>query len=226
MVVIFNYFMVPPTAKHRVLFYGILGALVMRGLFIWLGTMLLSRFEWILYVFGAMLLFTGIRMLFKHDEEFEGEQNRVVKLVRRFIPLTHDYDGTRFFTQVDSRRVATPLLLVLILVEFTDLIFAVDSIPAIFGITRDPFIIYTSNVFAILGLRAMYFLLAALLPRFRYLKHGLSAVLVFIGARMLSDDVLHVPTAAALLAVVAILAIAVAASMLAGAGKGSGEDAP
>src|SRR5919204_1246260 len=161
MVVIFDYFAVPAMCQHRVLFYGILGALVMRGLFIGVGALLLSRFDWILYVFGALLLVTGVRMMFKHDEEFVGDENRLVPLVRQLLPMTSGYHGKFFFANVRGRRVATPLLLVLILVEFTDLVFAVDSIPAIFGITRDPFIVFTSNIFAILGLRSMYFLLAA-----------------------------------------------------------------
>lgn len=192
MVVIFNYFAVPSECQHRVLFYGILGALVMRGLFIGLGAVLLARFDWILYVFGAMLLITGIRMLFKHDEEFEGEQNRIVKLVRRFVPMAPALHGKYFTVRVDGRLLATPLLLVLILVEFTDLIFAVDSIPAIFGITRDPFLVFTSNIFAVLGLRSMYFLLAAVIERFHLLKYGLAVILSFIGIKMLGERWFHV----------------------------------
>jgi tellurite resistance protein TerC len=214
MVVIFNYFAVPATAQHRVLFYGILGALVMRGLFIGLGALLLSRFEWILYVFGAMLLFTGIRMLFKQDEEFEGEQNKVVRLVRRYIPMTTSYSGTSFFVSDNGKRVATPLLLVLILVEFTDLIFAVDSIPAIFGITRDPFLVFTSNIFAILGLRSMYFLLAAVIEQFWLLKYGLAIILSFIGVKMLGEKFYHVDILLSLGIVLGTLARSIAASMI------------
>jgi tellurite resistance protein TerC len=214
MVVIFDYFAVPAICQHRVLFYGILGALVMRGLFIGLGALLLSRFEWILYVFGALLLVTGIRMLFKHDEEFVGEDNRIVRLVRRFVPMTADYKGKHFFTNVDGRRVATPLLLVLILVEFTDLIFAVDSIPAIFGITRDPFIVFTSNIFAILGLRSMYFLLAAVVERFYLLKYGLALILSFIGVKMLGERFFHIDILASLAIVLGTLALAIGASMI------------
>ncbi len=177
MVLIFEYFRVPKTCQHRVLFYGILGALVMRGLFIGLGAVLVARFEWILYIFGAFLVITGIRMAVKQDEEFNGEENPVVKLVRRFIPMTPSYHGKHFFVVENGRRLATPLLLVLILVEFTDLIFAVDSIPAIFGVTQDPFIVFTSNIFAILGLRSLFFILAGLVERFRYLKVGLAVVL-------------------------------------------------
>jgi|SRR5687767_6317098 tellurite resistance protein TerC len=214
MVVIFNYFRVPAESQHRVLFYGILGALVMRGLFIGIGAFLLSRFEWILYVFGAMLLFTGIRMMFKHDEEFEGDQNRIVKFVRARVPMTEQYHGTKFFTHVDGRRIATPLLLVLVLVEFTDLIFAVDSIPAIFGITRDPFIVFTSNIFAILGLRSMYFLLAAVIEQFYLLKYGLAIILAFIGVKMLGESLFHVPILLSLGIVLGTLALSILASKI------------
>jgi len=214
MVVIFNYFRVPAESQHRVLFYGILGALVMRGLFIGLGAFLLARFEWILYVFGALLLVTGVRMMFKQDEEFDGENNSVVKLVRRRVPMTADYAGTHFFVRVDGRRVATPLFLVLVLVEFTDLIFAVDSIPAIFGITRDPFIVFTSNIFAILGLRSMYFLLAAVVEKFYLLKYGLAIILSFIGVKMLGEKLFHVPILLSLGIVIGTLVLSVIASMI------------
>jgi tellurite resistance protein TerC len=214
MVVIFNYFAVPAMCQHRVLFYGILGALVMRGLFIGLGTALLARFEWILYVFGAMLLITGVRMMFKHDEEFEGEKNPIVRLVRRFVPMTTKYDGKLFFTIENGKRIATPLLLVLILVEFTDLVFAVDSIPAIFGITRDPFLVFTSNIFAVLGLRSMYFLLAAVIERFYLLKYGLAVILSFIGVKMLGERWFHIDVAASLAVVLGTLSLAVAASLM------------
>jgi tellurite resistance protein TerC len=214
MVVIFEYFRVPASCQHRVLFYGILGALVMRGLFIGLGALLLSRFEWILYVFGAMLLVTGIRMMFKHDEEFDGENNRIVKLVRRFIPMTSEYHGKHFFVEQGGRRVATPLLLVLVLVEFTDLIFAVDSIPAIFGITREPFIVFTSNIFAILGLRSMYFLLAAVVDRFYLLKYGLAVILSFIGVKMLLEGLVHIDIMISLAAVLGTLVLSIVASLI------------
>jgi tellurite resistance protein TerC len=213
-IVIFEYFRVPAIAQHRVLFYGILGAIVMRGIFIGLGAFLLARFEWILYVFGAMLLLTGIRMMFKQDEEFEGDQNKVVKLVRRYVPLTNRYDGTRFFTLENGKRIATPLFLVLVLVEFTDLIFAVDSIPAIFGITRDPFIVFTSNIFAILGLRSMFFLLAAVVEKFYLLKYGLAIILSFIGVKMLIEGVYHIPIMMSLAIVLGTLATSIAASMV------------
>jgi tellurite resistance protein TerC len=213
MVVIFNYFAVPAASQHRVLFYGILGALIMRGLFIGLGAVLLARFEWILYVFGAMLLFTGIRMMFKHDEQFEGDKNPIVRLVRRWVPMTTRYDGSKFTVIENGKRVATPLLLVLILVEFTDLIFAVDSIPAIFGITRDPFIVFTSNIFALLGLRSMYFLLAAVIEKFYLLKYGLALILSFIGVKMLGESFFHIDILVSLGVVLGTLAVSILASL-------------
>ena len=214
MVVIFNYFRVPAESQHRVLFYGILGALVMRGVFIGAGAFLIERFHWILYVFGAMLVITGVRMLFKQDEEFDGEKNRVVKLVRRHVPLTMDFAGNKFFVQANGRNVATPLFLVLVLVEFTDLIFAVDSIPAIFVITTDPFIVFTSNIFAILGLRSMYFLLAAVVEKFYLLKYGLALILTFIGVKMLIESFYHIPIGISLAVVLGTLALSIAASMM------------
>ena len=213
-IVIFDYFRVPAIAQHRVLFYGILGAIIMRGIFIGIGAFLLARFHWILYVFGAMLLITGIRMMFKQDEEFEGDQNKIVKLVRRYVPLTNRYDGTKFFTVENGVRIATPLFLVLVLVEFTDLIFAVDSIPAIFGITRDPFIVFTSNIFAILGLRSMFFLLAAVVEKFYLLKYGLAIILSFIGVKMLIESWYHIPIMVSLAIVLGTLALSIAASMV------------
>ena len=212
--VIFNYFAVPAMCQHRVLFYGILGALIMRGVFIGLGSVLLARFEWILYVFGAVLLITGVRMMFKHDEEFVGEQNRVVRLVRRFVRLTPKYHSTNFFVVADGRRLATPLFLVLILVEFTDLVFAVDSIPAIFGITRDPFLVFTSNIFAVLGLRSMYFLVASVIERYYLLKYGLAVILSFIGVKMLVEHWVHIEIMASLSVVLATLTVSVAASLI------------
>ena len=182
---IFTYFRVPLEYQHRVLFWGILGALVMRGVMILSGAELIERFHWIMYVFGAFLLFTGIKMLFAGDEEVEPEKNIVIRLARKIYPITTEYDGQHFFTLLNGRRALTPLALCLIMVETTDLIFAVDSIPAIFGITTEAFIVFTSNVFAILGLRSLYFVLVGLLRHFRYLKHGMALVLVFIGFKML-----------------------------------------
>ena len=182
---IFSYFRVPLEYQHRVLFWGILGALVMRGAMILGGAGLIHQFDWILYIFGAFLLFSGIKMLFVGDEEMKPEKNIVVRLARRIYPVTTQFVGQRFFTQLEGRRALTPLALCLIMVETTDLIFAVDSIPAIFGITTEPFIVFTSNVFAILGLRSLYFLLVGLLQHFCYLKYGLALVLGFIGFKML-----------------------------------------
>jgi tellurite resistance protein TerC len=213
-VLIFEYFRVPKNCQHRVLFYGILGALVMRGIFIGLGAVLIARFSWILYVFGAMLVITGIRMAIKRDEEFRGEENAVVRLVRRFIPMTASYNGKHFFVVEAGRRLATPLLLVLILVEFTDLIFAVDSIPAIFGVTTDPFIVFTSNIFAILGLRSLYFLLAAVVDRFYLLKYGLAVILTFVGVKMLGERFFHISIGLSLSIILSVLALSVIASVV------------
>lgn len=182
---VFSYFRVPAQFQHRVLFWGVLGALVMRITMIFLGATLVNRFHWILYVFGAFLVYTGIKMFRQSDGATNPEDNPVVRFVTKFIPITRHYEGENFFTTVDGRRMGTLLLLVLIIVEVTDLVFAVDSIPAIFGITTDPFIVYTSNVFAILGLRSLYFLLAGVVEKFHLLKYGLATVLAFIGVKML-----------------------------------------
>jgi tellurite resistance protein TerC len=213
-VLIFRYFAVPAQFQHRVLFWGILGALIMRGLFIGLGAALLARFDWIFYIFGALLVFTGIRMAVKQDEEFDGEQNPVVKLVRRFLPLTAGYRGKHFFAMEGGRRSATPLLLVLVLVEVTDLIFAIDSIPAIFGITRDPFLVFTSNIFAVLGLRSLFFLLASVVTKFHLLKYGLAVILTFVGAKMLVEQWIHIPILLSLGVVVGVLGASIGASLL------------
>jgi tellurite resistance protein TerC len=217
-VVIFGFFRVPPRYQHRVLFWGILGALVMRGAMIAAGAYLIEHFHWIIYVFGAFLVFTGIRMAREQAHDLETETNPVIRLVRRLVPVTAAFHGQRFFVKQLVRDrltwVATPLFVVLVLVETTDLIFAVDSIPAIFAVTNDPFIVYTSNVFAILGLRALYFLLADVIHRFHYLKIGLSVVLVFVGTKMLASDVYEVPVAASLAVIVFVLGIAMAASLI------------
>ncbi len=212
-VMIFSYFSVPDKYQHRVLFWGILGALVMRGMFIAVGTILISRFSWVMYIFGAFLIFTGIRMAFEHDEEFDAEKNIVMRSARRFLRVTNRYDGQRFFTMENGMKVATPLLLVLILVEFVDLVFAVDSIPAIFAVTTDPFLVYTSNVFAILGLRSMYFLLSGIVHKFVYLKYGLSVILTFVGVKMVIVDFYHVPILLSLVVIIATLAISIAISL-------------
>ena len=212
-VLIFQYFAVPAQFQHRVLFWGILGALMMRGLFIGLGAALLARFGWIIYLFGALLVVTGIRMAVKQDEEFDGEQNAVVRLVRRVLPVTATYRGKNFFVREAGRRNATPLLLVLVLVEATDLIFAIDSIPAIFGITRDPFLVFTSNIFAVLGLRSLFFLLATVVTKFHLLKYGLAVILTFVGAKMLAEHWIHIPIMVSLGIVLGVLAASIAASL-------------
>ena len=212
--VIFSYFAVPPLYQHRVLFWGILGALVLRAIFIGTGTALLANFHWMIYIFGGFLVFTGIKLLFAGEEKIEPEKNPAVRLVRRFINVTPDYQGQRFFIRKDGTLWATPLLLVLVVVETTDVIFAVDSIPAIFGITLDPFIVYTSNVFAILGLRALFFLLAGVMDMFRYLKVGLSFVLCFVGAKMMIVDFYKISIGVSLGVVAGILGISILASFL------------
>jgi tellurite resistance protein TerC len=213
-VLIFDYFRVPRVCQHRVLFYGILGALVMRGLFIGVGAILIAKFHWILYVFGGMLVITGVRMAFRGDEEFNGEQNPVVRFVRRLLPMSQEFHGKHFFTVEAGQRVATPLLLVLVLVEVTDLIFAVDSIPAIFGVTRDPFLVFTSNIFAILGLRSLYFLLAAVVDRFYLLKYGLAVILTFVGVKMLGERWFEVDILPSLAIILGVLAAAIVGSMI------------
>jgi tellurite resistance protein TerC len=212
--VIFSYFAVPPIYQHRVLFWGILGALVLRAVFIATGAALLANFHWMIYVFGGFLIFTGIKLLFVGEEKIEPEKNPAVRLVRRFMKITPDYHGQRFFIRIDGKLWATPLFLVLVVVETTDVIFAVDSIPAIFAITLDPFIVYTSNVFAILGLRALFFLLAGVMEMFRYLRVGLAFVLCFVGAKMLIAEFYKVPIGISLGVVGGILLISILASML------------
>jgi tellurite resistance protein TerC len=213
-VVIFTYFAVPAMYQHRVLFWGILGALIMRGTLIVIGTALLEEFHWIIYVFGAFLIFTGIRMAIERNEEAHPEKNPVIKLLRRIMPVTENYEGDHFFVRRMGRLMATPLFLVLLVVETTDLIFAVDSIPAIFAVTNDPFIVYTSNVCAILGLRSLYFLLAGVVDKFHYLKLGLSAVLVFVGIKMVLADIYKIPIGLSLAVIASILTVSVIASIL------------
>ncbi len=194
-ILIFGYFRVPQELQHRVLFWGILGALLMRGAMIGAGAILLAQFHWIIYLFGAFLVYTGFKMAFGGGSDIEPEQNPVIRMVRRFVPLTTKFHGEQFFVQEAIepggalRRVATPLFVVLVLVETTDVVFAVDSIPAIFGVTRNPFLVYTSNVFAILGLRSLYFVLANVIGKFHLLKYGLSVVLAFVGVKMLLSEV-------------------------------------
>ncbi len=211
---IFGMFAVPAAYQHRVLFWGILGALVMRFVFILTGAALLETFHWIIYVFGAFLIFTGIKILRQREHTMDLENNVALRLFRRFVPMTSEYVGQRFTIMRAGKRVATPLLAVLVLVEATDLVFALDSVPAIFAITDDPFIVYTSNVAAILGLRSLYFLLAGIMDRFHYLKVGLGAVLVFVGVKMAGADVYHVPIAASLAIIVLLIGGSVILSLL------------
>jgi tellurite resistance protein TerC len=213
-VLVFSYFRVPARYQHRVLFWGILGALVMRGIMIAAGAALIARFHWVIYLFGAFLVVTGIRMATQKEHAIEPESNPVIRLIRRLVPVTGQYHGQSFFVREGGRRVATPLFVVLAFVETTDLIFAVDSIPAVFAVTTDPFLVYTSNVFAILGLRALYFLLAGVIHRFHFLKLGLSAVLVFVGAKMLLADAYEVPMGLSLGIIALVLAVSVVASLL------------
>ncbi|HYO16148.1 MAG TPA: TerC family protein [Thermoanaerobaculia bacterium] len=210
---IFSYFAVPSIYQHRVLFWGILGALVMRAVFILAGAALLAKFHWIIYIFGAFLILTGIKMAIFRNAEMDPGKNPVLRLVRRLVPVTHEYRENRFFVREKGVLMATPLFLVLVLVETTDLIFAVDSIPAIFAVTEDPFIVYTSNVFAILGLRSLYFVLAGVIQKFVYLKLGLAGVLVFVGAKMALVDVYKIPSPVSLGVIAAILAVSVIASL-------------
>jgi tellurite resistance protein TerC len=234
---IFSYFKVPKVYQHRVLFWGVMGALIMRIIMIFIGAELIERFHWIIYIFGAFLVYTGIKMFKEEETDIEPDKNPVVRLVTRFMPITHRYDGEKFFTVEDGKRVGTLLFLVLVVVEVTDLVFAVDSIPAIFGITTDRFIVYTSNVFAILGLRTFFFLLMTVIEKFHYLRAGLAFVLTFIGVKMLlpllGDAVAwllnqagnpqlaeivkqydHIPTTVSLLVVVGALVLSVILSLV------------
>jgi len=212
---LFSYFAVPAKYQHKVLFWGILGALIMRAIMIFLGAALIAKFTWIIYVFGGFLVLTGIKMVVKREEEIHPERNPVVKWFKKLIPVTSDYRGDRFFVRENGVRAATPLFVVLLLVEVSDLIFAVDSIPAIFAVTTDPFIVYTSNVFAILGLRSLYFALAGVMDKFHYLKIGLGVVLAFVGVKMLlAHTAWKLDTLVSLAVVAGILAISVVASLL------------
>lgn len=212
-VLIFTYFAVPAAYQHRVLFWGIIGALLMRGTLIAVGATLLKEFHWIIYIFGAFLIFTGIKMALHRNEEVHPENNPLIKLLKRIMPVTENYEGDKFFLRRAGTLMATPLFLVLLMVESTDLIFAVDSIPAIFAVTNDPFIVYTSNVFAILGLRSLYFLLANVMDRFQYLKIGLAFVLTFVGIKMVIVDLYKIPVGVSLGVIASILGISVLASL-------------
>ncbi len=213
-VAVFSAFAIPAALQHRVLFWGILGALVMRALFILVGSALLAQFHWVMYVFGGILLFTAVKLFVQREEKPEPEKNPVTKLFRRFVPSTSDLRGAKFLVRENGRLLATPLLLVLVLVEVTDLVFAVDSIPAIFAVTRDPFLVFTSNIFAILGLRSLYFLLAGVMDRFHYLKPALALVLAFVGTKMVIIDFYKVPIGLSLGVITTLIGGAVLLSFL------------
>jgi tellurite resistance protein TerC len=213
-VLLFTFFAVRPAHQHRVLFWGILGALLMRGVLIAVGAALLKEFHWVIYVFGAFLVYTGFRMALHKDTELNPDQNVLIKFLRKIMPVTETYENDKFFIRRAGKLMATPLFVVLLVVESTDLIFAVDSIPAIFAVTQDPFIVYTSNVFAILGLRSLYFLLAGVIDKFHYLKLGLSVVLVFVGIKMLIVDFYKIPVGLSLSVIAFILVTSILASLI------------
>jgi tellurite resistance protein TerC len=213
-IVIFSYFKIPKEYEHKILFWGILGAIVFRLIFIGAGAALITKFEWILYIFGAFLIFTAIKLAVKKETEVHPEKNPVLKIARKIFPVSNTLDGSKFFTRQNGKKIATPLFLVLIMIESTDIVFAFDSIPAIFGITKDVFIVYTSNIFAILGLRSLYFLIAGLMVKFRYLQTGLSFVLGFIGIKMLIVDYFKIETHYSLIIIFGILLIAFLASLI------------
>ncbi|MBI1390876.1 MAG: TerC/Alx family metal homeostasis membrane protein [bacterium] len=212
---IFAYFQVPASQQHRVLFWGILGALVLRGAMIALGAALIHRFEWVTYIFGGLLIVTALKMMFTDDEQIDLEHNFAVRLARRFYPVSSKFEGAHFFTRLNGRRAMTPLLLALIVVESSDVLFAIDSIPAIFAVTRDPFLVFTSNVFAILGLRSLYFALAGVIEKFRYLKASLMFVLLFVGVKMILEPFVNLSALFSLGVIVSILATGATASIIA-----------
>ena len=212
---IFSYFKVPPQYQHRVLLYGVLGAIVLRAVMIFIGAALVREFEWILYIFGAFLLYTGVKMFRHHDDDAEDlSDNKILNWLKKRIHVSQNFDKEKFFTIENGKRVATPLLLVLVMVELSDVVFAVDSIPAVFAVTTDPFIVLTSNIFAVLGLRAMYFLLADVADRFVFLKYGLAFILSFIGIKMLIMKWVHIPVAGSLAVVFGALGVSIAISLL------------
>jgi tellurite resistance protein TerC len=207
------YFKVPRAFQHRVLFWGIFGALVMRAIFIFLGIAVIERFAWVLYIFGALLLWTAYKLLFQHDEESDPSEGFFFKLITRFVRTTPELDGQKLFTTVNAKRVATPLFAVLLLVEATDVVFAVDSVPAVLGVSREQFIVFSSNAFAILGLRALYFLLADMRSRFTYLQQGLAVILAFVGIKMIIHDWVKIPTGVSLGVIAVVLAVSIGASL-------------
>lgn len=213
-IIIFKYFKTPPKYQHKVLFWGILGAIIMRAIFIVFGLALVNTFHWILYLFGAFLIFAGVKMALSKDGELHPENNFALKLAKKFLPITHDYHRSNFFIKQDGRLWGTPLFVVLLSIETTDLIFALDSIPAVMAITRDPFLIYTSNIFAIIGLRSLYFALSGVMSLFHYLHYGLAAILIFVGIKMLLANFLDISILLSLGFIVAALAASIAASIL------------
>lgn len=213
-VLVFGYFHIPSKYQHKVLFWGILGALIMRVIFIFAGVALIQQFHWTIYIFGAFLVFTGIKMITQKDKKIEPENNPVIKFARKIFNVTGELHGDKFFVKLENKKFVTPLFLVLILIEVTDLIFAVDSIPAILAITQDQFIVYTSNVFAILGLRSLYFALAHIVHRFIYLSYGLAIILIFVGIKMIIVDIFKIPVFISLIIIAAILSISIILSIL------------
>jgi tellurite resistance protein TerC len=211
---IFTYFRVPPEQQHRVLFWGIFGAVVLRGIMIATGSVLFERFDWIVYVFGILLILSAVRMLVMSHDSLEPDRNPLVRVARRYFPITDQFDGSHFFTHIDGRHVATPLFLALVLVESSDVVFALDSIPAIFAVTSEPFIVFTSNIFAILGLRSLYFALAGMMEKFRHIKSSLVFVLAFVGVKMLLTHYYPIPTFVSLSIILGILAVGLIASIV------------
>lgn len=216
---VFSYFRVPLEFQHRVLFWGIIGAVVLRGLMIGLGVALINTFDWVVYVFGALLIYTAAKMLILREETVEPGENALVKLARTWLPFTNQYHGNHFFVKIQDKTVGTPLFLALLMVETSDVMFAVDSIPAVFAVTRDPFIIFTSNLFAILGLRSLYFVLAGYMRKFRYLKHSLVFILAFVGVKMMLSNHYHIPIGVSMALIVGIMTVGIVASI-----KGSDRD--
>lgn len=214
MAMLFTYFKIPGKYQHEVLFWGIIGALIFRGIMIVLGAALVNRFSWIMYVFGVLLIISALKMLFGKDDEFDADKSAVIKILRKFYPVSSTLDGGHFFTVVNGVKAVTPLMVVLLVIETTDVMFAVDSVPAIFSITTDPFIVFTSNIFAILGLRSLYFVLASFMNKFEYIKYSLVVLLLFIGAKMLLMDVVHISIGISLLAIVFIIGVGVIASVV------------
>jgi TerC family integral membrane protein len=214
-ILILSYFSVAPAYQHRVLFWGIIGALLLRGIFIATGAVLLQLFHWVTYLFGAFLVFTAGKMITQEETSVKPDQNPIIGVLRRIMPVASDYEGQKFFIKRQGKWAATPLCIVLLVIETTDLIFAVDSVPAIFAVSQDPFIVYTSNVFAILGLRSLYFLLAGVVDQFIYLRYGLGIVLGFVGAKMLLSDIYKIPISLSLVVVIGVLSLSVIASLLA-----------